>query len=179
MASVTGQCPSQPEMHENRAEYDTGRLYLVDGVGRGTTAASIADDCPPLAAGTPLSSRSGHRPEPRITSPFAGFLKRAALVTVAEVGVSTARVSLEWRPRCGGRSARRPSHVDSSRRTSKCRVDPGRARAPPPGALPKGAVGCRRRRLERGRLELGQLAFPTLGPPTEQSRRARSLPRDT
>jgi hypothetical protein len=99
MASVTGQCPSQPEMHENRAEYVTGRLYLVHGVGRRTTAESYVRD--PRRHRRALSRRShpGQRPEPRTLPPFAGFLKRAALVTVAEVGVSTARVS-RWSPPC-------------------------------------------------------------------------------
>ena len=125
MASVTGQCPSQPEMHVNRAEYDTGRLYLVDGVGRGTTADSVIHDPSPLAAGTARRSRSGHRPEPRITSPFAGFLKRAALVTVAEVGVSTARVSLRTASAAAdAATGRRAGHAPS--RLHRSREKPGR-----------------------------------------------------
>src|SRR6188508_2093043 len=63
MASVTGQRPSQPEMHENRAEYVTGRLYLVGGAGRGTRVEMRLGDTAKPRPRTRWRSRLGHRPE--------------------------------------------------------------------------------------------------------------------
>src|SRR5262245_44426583 len=93
MASVTGQCPSQPEMHENRAEYVTGRLYLVmaQTEGRARSRPSATPLRPPRAPGAAARVTGRSR---GLLPPFAGFLKSAAFVTVAEDGVSTAGV---WR----------------------------------------------------------------------------------